>query len=126
VAVELVEAAVEEGDDSGYRFILAEMEGKVVSYSCFGHIGCTDAGYDLFWIATHNDLRGTGVGKKVLDETHKAVKALGGRYIIAETSSLEKYAPTRAFYLKNDYTEEGRIADYYKPGDARVIYVKRL
>ena len=126
VAVELVEAAVEEGDASGYLFIFAEVDGRVVSYSCYGHIAGTDAGYDLYWIATHNDLRGSGIGKKVLEETHNAVLKLEGRYIIAETSSLEKYEPTRSFYLRNNYTEDGRIADYYKMGDAKVIYVKRL
>jgi ribosomal protein S18 acetylase RimI-like enzyme len=126
VAVELVEAAVDEGDESGYHFIFAEVNGRVVSYSCYGHIAGTDAGYDLYWIATHNDLRGSGIGKKVLDETHKAINEMGGRYIIAETSSLDKYAPTRGFYLKNGYTEDGRIADYYKVGDAKVIYVKRI
>jgi ribosomal protein S18 acetylase RimI-like enzyme len=126
VAVELVEAALEEGDESGYYFIFAELDGRVISYSCYGHIAGTDAGYDLYWIITHNDFRGSGVGKKILEETHRAVKSLNGRYIIAETSSLDKYAPTRAFYLKNDYTEDGRIADYYKIDDAKVIYVKRL
>ena len=126
VAVELVEAAIAEGDASGYHFIFAELEGRVISYSCYGHIAGTDAGYDLYWIITHNDFRGSGAGKKVLEETHNAVKDSGGRYLIAETSSLDKYAPTRAFYLKNEYTEDGRIADYYKIGDAKVIYVKRL
>ena len=126
VAVELVEVAVEEGDASGYRFIFAELEGRVISYTCYGHIAGTDAGYDLYWIITHNDFRGSGIGKLILEETHKSVKSLGGRYLIAETSSLEKYTPTRGFYLKNGYTEDGRIADYYKIDDAKVIYVKRL
>ncbi|MEI6899581.1 MAG: GNAT family N-acetyltransferase [Bacteroidota bacterium] len=126
VAVELAETALEEGDASGYHFILAEVDGRVVSYACYGHIAGTDAGYDLYWIVTHNDFRGTGIGKKVLESTEEVVKKLGGRYIVAETSSLEKYTPTRGFYLKNDYTEEGRIQDYYKVGDAKVIYVKRV
>jgi ribosomal protein S18 acetylase RimI-like enzyme len=125
VAVELIEAAAEEGDASGYLCIFAEVDGRVVSYSCYGHIAGTDAGYDLYWIVTHNDFRGAGIGKRILEETQKAVKNLGGRYLVAETSSLEKYAPTRAFYLSNGYTEEGRIADYYKVDDAKVIYVKR-
>jgi len=126
VAVELLEAALEEGEESGYHFIFAELDGRVISYSCYGHIAGTDAGYDLYWIVTRNEFRGSGIGRMVLEETHKSVKASGGRYIVAETSSLDKYAPTRAFYLKNGYSEDGRIADYYMPGDAKVIYVKRL
>ena len=126
VAVELVEEAVFEGDESGYYFIFAEVEGQTVAYSCYGHIAGTDAGFDLYWIATHNDLRGSGVGKALLEETHKKARELGARYIIAETSSLEKYLPTRLFYEKNGYTRDAFISDYYKPGDGKVIYVKRL
>ena len=126
VAVELVEAAVEEGDESGYYFIFAELDGKTVSYSCYGPIAGTDAGYDLYWIVTHNDYRGTGIGKQLLEETHRVVKNRGGRYIIAETSCLEKYTPTRLFYEKNHYDRDATIKDFYMPGDDKAIYVKRL
>jgi len=126
VAVELVVDRLAEGEESGYFFIFVEMEGKTVSYSCYGPIAGTDAGYDLYWIVTHNDYRGLGIGKKLLDETHRVVKNRGGRYIIAETSSLEKYTPTRHFYEKNEYDKEAIIKDFYMPGDGKVIYVKRL
>ena len=126
VAVELVEDAVIEGDDSSYKFIFAEVDGRTVAYSCYGHIAGTDAGYDLYWIATHNDLRGSGIGKLLLEETHKMVRSQGARYIIAETSTLEKYLPTRLFYEKNGYSKDAVIDDYYKPGDGRIIYIKRF
>ena len=126
VAVELVEERLAEGEGSGYFFIFVETEGKTVSYSCYGPIAGTDAGYDLYWIVTHNDYRGLGIGKQLLDETHRVVKNAGGRYIIAETSSLEKYTPTRLFYEKNEYDKDALIKDFYMPGDDKVIYVKRL
>ena len=126
VAVELVEERLAEGEGSGYFFIFVEAEGKTVSYSCYGPIAGTDAGYDLYWIVTHNDYRGLGIGKQLLDETHRVVKNAGGRYIIAETSSLEKYTPTRLFYEKNEYDKDAIIKDFYMPGDDKVIYVKRL
>ena len=126
VAVELVTEGVSEGAKSGYYFIFVEVEGRTVAYSCYGHIAGTDAGFDLYWIATHNDLRGSGIGKILLEETHKKAKELGARYIIAETSSLDKYLPTRLFYEKNGYSKDAFIADYYQPGDGKIIYVKRL
>jgi GNAT superfamily N-acetyltransferase len=126
VAVELVEAAMEEGDESGYFFIFAEVDEKTVAYSCYGQIACTDAGYDLFWIVTHNDYRGHGIGKILLDETHRVVKSMGGRYLIAETSGLEKYAPTRRFYESNQYDNDAVIKDFYMPGDDKFIFVKRF
>jgi hypothetical protein len=51
---------------------------------------------------------------------------MGGRYLVAETSAMEKYTPTRHFYEMNDYSKEAEIADFYKIGDGKVIYVKRL
>ena len=126
VAMELAEARLEEGDGSGYHFIFAEVNGKTVAYSCFGPVSMTEGGFDLFWIVTHNDYRGMGLGKILLEETHKAVKEMGGRYLVAETSAMEKYAPTRHFYETNDYSKEAEIDDFYKPGDGKVIYIKRL
>jgi GNAT superfamily N-acetyltransferase len=126
VAVELVEAALEEGDASGYFFLFGEVDGKTVSYSCYGPIAGTEGGFDLYWIITHNDYRGQGIGKRILDETHRIAKMKGARYIIAETSSLVKYQPTRDFYEKNLYDKEGVIKDFYMINDDKVIYVKRL
>lgn len=126
VAVELVEAGIYESENSGYLFIFAEVDGRTVAYSCYGHIAGTDAGFDLYWIATHNDFRGTGIGKALLEETHKKAKEMGARYIVAETSSLAKYLPTRLFYEKNGYSKDAVIEDYYKPGDGKIIYVKRF
>jgi GNAT superfamily N-acetyltransferase len=126
VAVELAEARLEEGDTSGYFFIFAEVGGRTVAYSCFGPVAMTEGGFDLYWIVTHNDFRGMGLGKILLEKTHQAVKEMGGRYLVAETSAMEKYAPTRHFYETNDYSKEAEIADFYKVGDGKVIYVKRL
>jgi ribosomal protein S18 acetylase RimI-like enzyme len=126
VAVELVEDRLRDGDESGYFFVFAEADGKTVAYSCYGPVACTEGGFDLFWIVTHNDHRGSGIGKILLEETHRRAREMGGRYIIAETSTLEKYSPTRHFYLKNGYEKEAEIADFYKPGDGKAIFVRRF
>jgi len=47
-----------------------------------------------------------------------------GRLILIETASQATYESTRQFYLRQDYREAARIADYYKPGDDRIIYAK--
>jgi ribosomal protein S18 acetylase RimI-like enzyme len=82
--------------------------------------------FDLYWIATHNDYRGKGVGKKVLAETEKIAKNMGCIILIAETSGLPHYEPTRAFYLKSGFTLEARIKDYYTLGDDKLFFTKRI
>ena len=126
VAVELVTERLEKGLASGYEFVFAEVDGNTAAYACFGLIPCTLYSYDLYWIATHDNLRGKGLGKKVLEAVEQAVASLGGKAIYVETSYLPKYEPTRAFYLKNNYVEKARFEDYYDDGDDKVVYVKRV
>ena len=124
VAVELAEERLEKGAESGYEFIFVELEGITVGYSCFGLIPCTLHSYDLYWIATHRDHMNQGIGRKLLAETERTIRELGGNGIYVETSSKELYAPTRAFYLKNGYQEKARFEDFYDLGDDKVVYVK--
>lgn len=126
VAVELVEERLRSGPASGYFFIFAVIDEKTVAYACFGPIAGTEGSFDLYWIVTHNDYRGRGIGNLLIDETHKAIRKMGGRLVIAETSTLEKYAPTRHFYHKLGYTLEAKIDDFYKEGDGKVFYIMRF
>lgn len=126
VAVELVTEGLEKGQDSGYEFVFVDIDGRTAAYACFGLIPCTLYSYDLYWIATHEDFRGRGLGKIVLREVEKAVAALGGKAVYIETSCLPKYEPTRAFYLKNYYIEKARFEDFYNDGDDKVVYVKNV
>lgn len=124
VAVELAEERLQKGIASGYEFLFAEMDGKPVAYSCYGLIPCTLHSFDLYWIATHRDYMNRGIGKYLLQETEKAIFRAGGQGIYVETSSKEQYAPTRAFYEKNQYLLKGRFEDFYAPKDDKLVYVK--
>ncbi len=126
VAVELVQDRLDLGDQSDYHFLFAEVDGMTVSYTCFGPIAATEGSFDLYWIATHNDYRDKGIGNLLIGETHRIISEMGGRIVIAETSTLEKYLPTRHFYDRIGYTKEAQIDDFYKVGDGKVFFVKRL
>jgi ribosomal protein S18 acetylase RimI-like enzyme len=126
VAVELVEERLAEGESSGYYFVFAEVGDVTVAYSCFGHVEMTKSCFDLYWIATHHDFRGQGIGKELLEETCRQAKKRGCTMLIAETSGREKYAPTRAFYDSAKFVLEATIRDYYDKGDDKLIYIKRF
>lgn len=126
VAVELAEERLQSGEESGYFFLFAESEGKTLAYACYGPVAGSEGSFDLYWIATDNAYRGGGIGKRLLSEVHRAIRRMGGRLVVAETSTLEKYEPTRRFYLQCGYRDEARIEDFYKPGDGKVFFVKRL
>jgi GNAT superfamily N-acetyltransferase len=126
VAVELVAECLEKGDASGYRFLFAERNGTPVGYTCFGPIACTKASYDLYWIAVQDDLRGLGIGRKLIAESLRIIGRLGGTRVYIETSSRPQYGPTRAFYRVSGFEEAAVLKDFYDRGDDQVIYVKAM
>jgi GNAT superfamily N-acetyltransferase len=126
IAAELVAERLTHGESTGYFFVFAEVDGITVAYSCYGPILMSKTCFDLYWIATHNDYRGKGIGKKLLEETFRQAKNMSCKIIIAETSGLEHYAPTRAFYDSNKFLLEARLKDFYTEGDDKLFYTKRI
>jgi GNAT superfamily N-acetyltransferase len=126
VGAELVVERLEKGQASGYEFVLAEQDRKLVGYTCFGPIPCTRGSYDLYWIAVHPDWQRQGIGVRLLAYSEQRVAQAGGRRLYIETSARPQYDPTRAFYEHSGYRQEALLADFYAPGDSKVIYGKVL
>jgi len=113
-------------DDGDYDFLVAHHNGRVIGYTCFGERALTEGSYDLYWIAVDPSARRLGTGKALMRTTESEVQKRGGRLIIVETSGMDKYESTRAFYLGVGYQQEALIRDFYKPGDDLVIYTLHL
>ena len=126
IAVELVEERLRVGPASGYHFIFAEREGRVLGYSCYGPVPLTLQSYDLYWIAVRKETQGTGIGRMLLEKSEAAIAEIGGRRVYIETSSKAMYRDTRRFYERNGYRAEATLKEFYSPGDNKVIYVKAL
>jgi ribosomal protein S18 acetylase RimI-like enzyme len=109
-----------------YQFLFIEENRKVVGYSCFGKIPLTEDNFDLYWIAVLKNEHKKGFGKVLLKETEKIVKNQNGRAIYIETASNPKYENTRNFYLRNDYIKIAEFPNFYKLGDAKIVYVKNI
>lgn len=124
IAVELVEERVAKGAASGYEFIFAEFAAKVIGYACFGRIPGTRHSFDLYWIVVDPRLQGKGIGRALLARAEAAIRQAGGQRVYIETSSRQQYGPTRAFYEQVGYRAAARLADFYAPGDGKLIYAK--
>ncbi len=111
---------------SGYYFIVLKEDGHVLGYACYGPRSLTDRTFDLYWIAVDPQVRGGGNGKKLLAGAEEAMRALGVRLLIVETSGLPAYESTRAFYRATNYLEEAVLKDFYRDGDDLVVYTKKL
>jgi GNAT superfamily N-acetyltransferase len=126
VAVELVDERLAKGPASGYDFVFAECAGRTLGYACYGPIAVTASSYDLYWVAVDKSCQGQGLGKALLEKAEQLIRQRGGRRVYIETSSRHAYAPTRAFYCRCGYSQEAQLADFYAPGDDKVIYVKAI
>jgi ribosomal protein S18 acetylase RimI-like enzyme len=126
VAMELVDDRLKLGEASHYRFLVAELDGAVTGYACWGPILGTAESADLYWIAVDRRAQGRGVGRALLDECERWMAASGRTRIYLETAGREQYQPTRAFYLACGYRIAAELEHFYAPGDAKVIFLRVL
>ena len=69
---------------------------------------------------------GRGIGRALVKETERLIRAAGGTRVYIETSYRPQYAATRAFYERCGYHLASVVEDFYAPGDAKATYCKVL
>jgi ribosomal protein S18 acetylase RimI-like enzyme len=126
VARELMDARLDKGEASGYRFAVADRGGAPAGYACWGPTPMTAATWDLYWIAADPSAHGAGVGRALLREAEADIARSGGRLVVIETSSRAPYARARAFYLRNGYALKVVFDHFYAEGDHKQVYIKYL
>jgi ribosomal protein S18 acetylase RimI-like enzyme len=127
-ALELVDEALAKGEASGYIIEVVESDAArgVDGYVCYGPTPMTDGTYDLYWIAVDEAIQGRGLGQLLLRRAESEVLRRGGRLLLIETSSKESYGATQRFYDRAGYELTARIQDFYRVGDDKLVFVKRL
>jgi D-alanine-D-alanine ligase len=126
VALEVLDDAL--GCDllAGYASYVIEEQNSVVGWICWGPTPLTLGTFDIYWMAVEPARKSAGLGTAMLDYAESQIRAQHGRLVIIETSGNNQYHATRQFYLKRGYLESARLADFYAPGDDKVIYSKVL
>jgi len=110
----------------GYYFIVYREGNQVLGFACYGPRDLTHGAFDLYWIAVDPSARCNGVGRALLTASEEAVRQMGGRMLIAETSGTPHYETTRKFYSGMGYENEAIIKDFYTVSDDLVIFIKRI
>jgi ribosomal protein S18 acetylase RimI-like enzyme len=124
VGLELFDLGVPASADYSWLGVLVEP--GLVGIACFGPTPATDGTYDLYWIAVDARVQGLGAGRALLAAVERELGVRGARLLVAETSGRDDYMTTRRFYERCGYETKAVIADFYAPGDSRVVMVKRL
>ncbi len=126
IAQEVLDDSLAKGHDGHYQSFIAEHDGQVCGWVCFGPTPCTVSTYDLYWIAVDPQRQSLGIGQALMDHAEKLIAQRNGRLVVVETSGQPRYLPTRRFYLKLGYLEASRLTDFYSPGDDKITYIKVL
>lgn len=86
----------------------------------------TEGTYNLYLIAVMKSHQGVGVGRHLLRELENHLKQSNVRVLLVETSGNPEFALTRKFYVQNGYVLEASIRDFYKEGEDKIVFWKKL
>ena len=105
---------------------VGELGNEVVTFGFCEPERMTDGTWNLLAIGVEPAEQGRGHGARMIAHLERLLKERGQRILIVETMGTPELARTREFYLKNGYTEEARIREFYEPGADKVIYWKSV
>ena len=126
VAEELIDSYLHDPVHSGYHILVAEADSTTVGYVCYGPTPLTEGTWDVYWLVVAQERQGQGIGTALMKSAEKEMGKAKGRLVIIETSSAPGYEKARRFYINHGYEIVARIADFYAPGDDKLILRKRL
>jgi GNAT superfamily N-acetyltransferase len=126
VAAELIDEYFVDPEECPYHFRVADGEGRVAGYTCYGPTPLTQGTWDIYWIAVSPELTKRGIGGALLKSAERDVDDSGGRMILIETSSKPGYRAARSLYMNLGYQLISTIPDFYLPGDDKVTFWKVL
>ena len=101
-------------------------KGKIIGLGYCTPEKLTEGTYNLLAIAVRKELQGKGEGQKMINYIEHLLSTNGHRILIVETSSDPQYELTRKFYDKLGYRKEATIRDFWKDGEDKVVYWKRI
>ncbi len=110
--------------NTSHLWLVAVSEGRTLGFAYCEPERMTEGTYNLLAIAVAADRQRSGVGAALTRHVERGVRDRKGRLLLVETSTDSDQDGARAFYLKDGFTEEARIRDFYAPGQTKVVFWK--
>jgi GNAT superfamily N-acetyltransferase len=107
-------------------WLTQEVDGQAVSIAYCAPEKMTEGTFNLYLIAVHPHHQSKGLGAGLIKHVEDLLRQMGHRVLLVETSGLEEFERTRKFYDQCHYTREAVIRDFYKEGEDKVVFWKRL
>ena len=111
-----------------HGYFVAEADGEVVG--CVGFIPDKDEEVEnvvwAVWFYVRPDYQRCGVGRVLWEYMEAHLKALRVRKLYLDVGNESDHAVATSFYRKLGYTKEGELVDYFRDGENKQFYAKRL
>ena len=109
-------------------YIVAEISGGITG--CAGYIRDNDEdARDVYWmvyIYVHPDYYRRGLGTRLSMELEARLRKLHARKIYVDVGNAEDQLEAVAFHTKRGYVKEGELVDYFRDGENKLIFGKKL
>jgi ribosomal protein S18 acetylase RimI-like enzyme len=86
----------------------------------------TEGTYNLLAIGVSKDFQRKGIASEMMNYIEQYLKNSGARILIVETSSDDAQIGARNFYKTIGYTHIATIMDFWKDGEDKIVFWKRL
>jgi len=113
-------------EEEGHRCFTADGPAGPTGFVYVAPDEMTVGAWELWWIVVGKPYHGKGLGGELLRFAEQYVRSHGARVMTLDTSSTPDYLPTHKFYEKYGYKLVGTLPEYYRDGDDKVIFWKRI
>ena len=86
----------------------------------------TDGTYNLLAIGVARDAQRKGIAREMTLYIEQYLKEKDGRVLIVETSSDDAQMAARNFYARLGYLQTATIPDFWKEGEDKIVFWKKL
>ena len=86
----------------------------------------TEGTYNLLAIGVSRNAQRKGIASEMMKHVEQLLKNKDGRILIVETSSDDAQIGAREFYKKIGYTQEAIIRDFWRAGEDKIVFWKKL
>ncbi len=107
-------------------WLTCEDQGEPIGFCYATPEELTDGTWNMLAVAVHPMKQNRGAGAAILASLEALLRERGQRVLIADTSGKDAFSGTRAFYVRNGYTQEACIRDFWAEGDDKITFWKRL
>ncbi|MEL7453399.1 MAG: GNAT family N-acetyltransferase [Pseudomonadota bacterium] len=107
-------------------WFVGALEQDVIAFGFCEPERMTEGTWNLLAIGVLPKHQGQSHGAGMMRYLESRLQHESQRILLVETMGTPELALTRAFYLKNGYTEEARIREFYEAGADKVVFWKHL